>query len=81
MYFADRSCSICVVLLLVFLLVTCDQNKSWSHLTGYGVTCPPPCHQVNPSKDLDAEFDVILAADVIYPTTGGSLPLLLQILS
>jgi len=37
--------------------------------------------QVNPTKDLDAEFDVILAADVVYPTTGGSLPLLLQILS
>ena len=72
MYFADRSCSICVVSLPMFLLVT-----------SYWLRChlSSTMSQVNPTKDLDAEFDVILAADVIYPTTGGSLPLLLQILS
>ena len=28
-----------------FLLVTYDENKNntWSHLTGCGATCPPPC--------------------------------------
>lgn len=52
-------------------------------VTSYWLRChlSSTISQVNPTKDLDAEFDVILAADVIYPTTGGSLPLLLQILS
>lgn len=29
-------------------------------------------------EELESAFDVVLAADVIYPTTGGSLPLLLK---
>ena len=32
-------------------------------------------------EELESAFDVVLAADVIYPTTGGSLPLLLKTLS